>query len=86
MEDMKEDKMEINAKDMKKVQQLHDELMSLADKYEMPMGELLHKCCGDMEEEGEYSDEEGDDMEEEKPSMDRAKIALIIGKMKPKGE
>lgn len=83
MGEMKEDQMEVNAKDMKKVQQLHDELMALADKYEMSMGELLHKCCHPMEEEDM---EEGEDMEEEKPAMDRAKIALIIGKMKPKGE
>jgi len=83
MGEMEKEGMEINAKDMKEVKMLHDKLMMLADKYEMSMEDLIEKCCGDMEEEDM---EEGEDMEEKKPVMDRAKIALIIGKMKPKGE
>lgn len=75
---------EMNAKDLKKVQQLHAELMSIAEKYDMSMEHLLEKCC--MPEEEDMKESEGEDYEEEKSPMDKTKIAFIIGKMKPKGE
>jgi len=77
-----ESEMEITPKDEKRVKMLHDELMSLADKYDMSMGDLIEKCCGMEEEEPE----EEMDSEEEKEPMDKAKIALIIGKMRNRGE
>lgn len=79
-EGMKEE-MKISPKDMKEVKSLHDKLMMLADKYEMPMESLIEKCCGDMEEE--------DSSEEEMPEndqVDKMKVKFIIGKMKPQGE
>lgn len=85
---MTEEKMnegkEINAKDLKKVQQLHGELMAMAEKYDMSMEHLLEKCC--MPEEEDMKEYEGEDSEEESSPMDKTKIAFIIGKMKPKGE
>lgn len=82
MEDGMEGGMEVSPKDMKEVKSLHDKLMSLADKYDMPMEALIEKCCGEMEEE-----EEG--MEEEMPEddkVDKMKVKFIIGKMRPQGE
>jgi hypothetical protein len=83
MEDKSEEKsMQISPKDMKKVQSLHDELMGLADKYDMSMEDLIGKCCG------EHEAEESDEMESEEQSqpVDKTKIAFIIGKMRPKSE
>ena len=79
-----EKEMEMSPKDMKKVQELHGELMGLAEKYDMSMEDMLEKCC--MPEEEEMEEEEGMGEARGKPEMDRAKIALIIGKMRPKGE
>lgn len=79
-----EKEMDMSPKDIKKVQELHAELMGLAEKYDMSMEDLLEKCC--MPEEEEEMEEEGMGEARGKPEMDRAKIALIIGKMRPKGE
>lgn len=80
--------MKIAPKDAEKVRQLHSELMAVADKYEMSMEELMDMAvegeAPEMEDEMESESpamEEEEDMEEEKP-MDRAKIALIVGKMR----
>lgn len=83
-----EKEMDMSPKDMKKVQDLHGELMSMAEKYDMSMDELLEKCCMPEEEEGMESEGE-EEMDSEEgmghgKGMDRAKIALIIGKMRPK--
>lgn len=78
---MEEKSMEISPKDMKKVQSLHDELMGLADKYDMSMEDLIGKCCG------EHEAEESDELESEAAQpVDKTKIAFIIGKMRPKSE
>lgn len=77
-----EEEMKISPKDMKEVKSLHDKIMALADKYEMPMDALIEKCCGEMDYE-----EEG--MEEEMPEddkVDKMKVKFIIGKMRPQGE
>lgn len=83
-----EKEMDMSPKDMKKVQDLHGELMSMAEKYDMSMEELLEKCCMPEEEGMESEGEEEMGSEEEgmgpKKGMDRAKIALIIGKMRPR--
>ena len=76
----------MSPKDMKKVQQLHGELIAMAEKYDMSMDDLLEKCCMPAEDEESDSEEEGMGEARGKPEMDRAKIALIIGKMRPKGE
>lgn len=68
--------MEISAKDKAKVASAHAAIMDIADKYDMSMEEVIEKCAG---EEG-Y--EEGGEAEEAKPGVDKAKIALIIGKMR----
>jgi len=80
--------MKIAPKDAEKVRQLHSELMAVADKYEMSIEELMDMAVEgevpEMEDEMESESpamEEEEDMEEEKP-MDRAKIALIVGKMR----
>ena len=83
--------MKIAPKDAAKVRQLHSELMSVADKYEMSMEDLLDLAvegeAPEMEDEEEADMEEAPAMgeyegeEEEKP-MDKAKIALIVGKMR----
>lgn len=80
-----EKELDMSPKDMKKVQELHGELMGLAEKYDMSMEDLIKKCCMPEEEE-EMEEEEGMGEARGKPEMDRAKIALIIGKMRPKGE
>lgn len=68
-----------------KVRKLHDELMAIADKEGMSMEDLI-----DAAVEGEEEDGEEMDSEEEAPkhSVDKAKIAFIIGKMRggPRGE
>lgn len=69
--------MEISAKDKAKVASAHSVIMDMADKYDMSMEDVIDACC--KEEEGEM--EEGES-EEGKPSVDKAKIALIIGKMR----
>jgi hypothetical protein len=69
--------MEISAKDKAKVESAHSVIMDIADKYDMSMEEVIDACC----EEGEGEPEE-DMAEEEKPAVDKAKIALIIGKMR----
>jgi len=80
--------MKIAPKDAEKVRQFHSELMAVADKYEMSIEELMDMAVEgevpEMEDEMESESpamEEEEDMEEEKP-MDRAKIALIVGKMR----
>ena len=80
-----EEGMKVSPKDMKEVKMLHDKLMGLAEKYDMPMEALIEKCCGEMEEE----EEEG--MDEEMPGkesspVDKMKVKFIIGKMRPQGE
>lgn len=80
-----EKELDMSPKDMKKVQELHSELMAMAEKYDMSMEDLIEKCCMPEEEE-EMEEEEGMGEARGKPEMDRAKIALIIGKMRPKGE
>jgi len=69
--------MEISTKDKAKVASAHSVIMDIADKYEMSMEDVIEKCCGEEEEEGIE-----EEMSEEKPSVDKAKIALIIGKMR----
>lgn len=73
--------MKLQAKDSAKVRALHDELMSIADKYEMSMEDLLEMAMEGEEPEMEM-DDESEDYSEEKPAMDKAKIALVIGKMR----
>lgn len=80
--------MKLAPKDAVKVRQLHSELMAVADKYEMSMEDMLELAMEgeepEMEEEMGEPEEEGMEapaMEEERP-MDKAKIALIIGKMR----
>lgn len=69
--------MEISTKDKSKVASAHSVIMDIADKYSMSMEDVIDACC--KEDEGEM--EEGES-EEGKPSVDKAKIALIIGKMR----
>ena len=71
---------EVSAKDKAKVAQAHDVIMSIADKYDMSMEEIVDACC--EEEDGQP---EEDISPEEKPAVDKAKIALIIGKMRGGG-
>jgi hypothetical protein len=68
--------MEISAKDKAKVASAHAAIMDIADKYDMSMEDVIDACCKEegYEEEGEA--------EEAKPAVDKAKIALIIGKMR----
>lgn len=81
--------MKLAPKDAVKVRQLHSELMSVADKYEMSMEDLLEMAMEgeepEMEQEMGEPEEEGMEapaMEGEERPMDKAKIALIIGKMR----
>jgi hypothetical protein len=54
--------------------------MDIADKYDMSMEEVIDACC--EEEPGQEEEDMAGDMEEQKPAVDKAKIALIIGKMR----
>lgn len=77
--------MELSMKEKSKVRELHDQLMAIADKYEMSMEDLIDSAvegeAPEMEE--EMGEEEAPEMgEEEKAGPDRAKIALIVGKMR----
>jgi hypothetical protein len=79
--------MEMSAKEKAKVRDLHDELMAIADRHEMSMEDLIDAAVeGEMPEmEGGEEMEEGAEMEEapeQGQGPDRAKIALIIGKMR----
>lgn len=69
-----------------KVRKLHSELMAIADKEGMSMEELLEAVM-EGEEEGEEEEVESEE-EAPKHSVDKAKIAFIIGKMRggPRGE
>lgn len=81
--------MKLAAKDSQKVRDLHNQIMAIADKYDMDMEELVDAAvegeAPEMEGEEEPSMEEmpgmAEDEEEDKP-MDKAKIALIVGKMR----
>lgn len=81
--------MKLAAKDSQKVRDLHNQIMAIADKYDMDMEELVDAAvegeAPEMEGEEEPSTEEmpgmAEDEEENKP-MDKAKIALIVGKMR----
>ena len=74
---------EVSPKDKAKVATAHDTIMQIADKYDMSMEEIVDACC---EEEQEQPEE--DSVPEEKSPVDKAKIDLIIAKMRggPKGE
>lgn len=69
--------MEISAKDKAKVASAHAAIMDIADKYDMSMEDVIDACC-----EEEQGQPEEDSAPEEKPAVDKAKIALIIGKMR----
>lgn len=74
---------EVSPKDKAKVEMLHEQLMAIADKYDMGMEELIDQCC----EEEPGMPEEDSAPEEESAPMDKAKIALIVGRMRGhKGE
>lgn len=68
-------------KSMMEAQKHVDALKMIAEREGMSLDDLMGKCCGEAEEEGEEM-ESGDMGEEEKPMPDKGKIALIIAKMK----
>jgi hypothetical protein len=76
--------MDISMKEKAKVRELHNQIMAIADKYEMSMEELLDSAVEgegpEMESEME-GEEEAPEMEAG-PGPDRAKIAMIVGKMR----
>lgn len=74
---------EVSPKDKAKVAAAHATIMDIADKYDMSMEEIVDACC-----EEEPGQEEEDSAPEEKSPVDKAKVALIIAKMRggPKGE
>lgn len=72
-------------KEKSKVRDLHDQMMAIADKYGMSMEDLVDAAVEgeEPEMEEEMGEEEAPEMgEEEKAGPDKAKIALIIGKMR----
>jgi len=69
---------EVSPKDKAKVEMLHEQLMAIADKYDMGMEQLIDQCC--EEEPGQPEEDMG--AEEESAPMDKAKIALIVGRMR----
>lgn len=76
--------MELSVKEKAKVRDLHDQIMAIADKYEMDMDELIDAAVeGEAPEMEDGMGEEDSGMEEEAgPGPDKAKIALIVGKMR----
>jgi hypothetical protein len=80
--------MKLAPKDAQKVRQLHSEIMAIADKAGMSMEDLIDSVMEgeepEMEDESMMEEESPamDYEEEEEKPMDKAKIALIIGKMR----
>lgn len=76
--------MDLSMKEKSKVRELHGQLMAIADKYGMSMEDLVDSAVeGEAPEMEEDMGEEEEGMEEEAGSgPDKAKIALIVGKMR----
>lgn len=76
--------MELSMKEKSKVRELHGQMMAIADKYGMSMEDLVDSAVeGEAPEMEEEMGEEEEGMEEEAgPGPDKAKIALIVGKMR----
>jgi hypothetical protein len=77
--------MDLSMKEKSKVRELHGQMMAIADKYGMSMEDLVDAAVeGEEPEMEEEMGEEAPEMaeEEEKAGPDKAKIALIIGKMR----
>jgi hypothetical protein len=75
--------MELSTKEKAKVRELHGQMMAIADKYELGMDELIDAAVeGEAPEMEDVGEEESDAEEESAPGPDRAKIALIVGKMR----
>lgn len=76
--------MDLSMKEKSKVRELHGQLMAIADKYGMSMEDLVDSAVeGEAPEMEEDMGEEEEGMEEEAgPGPDKAKIALIVGKMR----
>jgi len=75
--------MKMAPKDAEKVRGLHGQLMAVADKYDMSMEELLELAMeGEMPESEEEESMEMEEPEEQSAGPDKAKIALIVGKMR----
>lgn len=75
--------MELPMKEKAKVRGLHEQIMEIADRYDMGMDELIDAAVEGEAPEMEDMGEEESDMEEESAAgPDKAKIALIVGKMR----
>lgn len=72
-------------KKMKEAKLLVDKLQVIADEMEIPVEELVSKCCeGEGEDEGEMESESEDMGEMESKGPDKTKVAFMLAKMKPK--
>jgi len=80
--------MKLTPKDAEKVRALHSQIMAIADKVGMSMEDVIDSAVEgeepEMEDESMMEEESPamDYEEEEEKPMDKAKIALIVGKMR----